>query len=70
MKLKGPTIITVVRNEATTPGATSRTPFTAASTAPSPAWRRRTMFSEMTMASSISRPTATSSATMVIMLMV
>ena len=62
-----PKTLTVVKNEASTPGATSLVPVTAASRGASPAWRWRAMFSAITMASSISRPTAISSATIVIM---
>ena len=63
-----PNTATVVTNDATTPGATSRVPSTAASMTDRPALRWRAMFSAITMASSIIRPTPMSRATMVIML--
>ena len=62
-----PNTATVVKKEASTPGATSFVPVAAASSGESPAWRWRATFSAITIASSISRPTAISRPTMVIM---
>ena len=66
-KASAPNTLIVVTKEDSTPGATSRAPTTAASTGARPACRWRAMFSEMTMASSINRPTAIRRPTMVIM---
>ena len=70
-KASGVKTATVVRNEDdSTPGATMRTPSTVASRTLFPLPSSVAMFSARTMASSIIRPSAMSSATMVSMLIV
>ena len=65
-----PNTSSVVANEERTPGSTCPTPLTAASSGLSPLCRRAAMFSAITIASSISRPTPISRPTIEIMLIV
>ena len=66
----GPSTHTVVRNDDTTPPATSRAPWTAASSGGRPRARCAAMFSAMTMPSSMRMPMASSRPTSEIMLIV
>ena len=70
MKTSEPNTSSVVANEDIMPGSTCFTPSIAACIGVSPLDMRAAIFSAMTMASSISRPTPMSRPTMDIMLMV
>ena len=67
-KASGPNTTTVVAKEDSTPIFTSLAPSTAAFSDFFPFWRCVAMFSASTMPSSMSSPMASSSATIVIML--
>ncbi len=68
MVLSGANTTTVVRNEDKTPHLTSEVPSIAASSGDFPRRRCVMTFSAITIASSIKRPSANRSATIVIML--